>query len=340
VADLLGVMLRPVSRRWPGAALCAMVALAAAFVGELHVGPLLLYALCFGLCFHFLCEDERIQPGVAFCSGTVLRAGIALLGARVTLGQVAALGWGTVAVVAAAVASTICAGWWLARRLGFTHAQGVLSGGAVAICGASAALAIAAVLPRSREQERFTLVVVVCVTALSTLAMLLYPLLVRALGLPPLLAGLFLGGSIHDVAQVAAAGSLLGPEVADAATLVKLCRVALLSVVVALVCASALGRGARAEGVAQPLLPRYLQVFVLLVMLRSLGWLPGPAIELAGEISRLCLGVAIAALGVRSSLPGLVQAGWRVLALLLGETLWLAAWMLGFALAFQHGLLR
>lgn len=340
MAGLLGVMLRPVSRRWPGAALCAMVALAAAFVAERHVGPQLLYALCFGLCFHFLADDERIQPGVAFCSGTVLRCGVALLGARITLGQVAALGWGTVAVVVGAVASTVWAGWWLARRLGFTREQGVLSGGAVAICGASAALAIAAVLPRSREQERFTLVVVVCVTALSTVAMLLYPLLARALGLPPVLAGLFLGGSIHDVAQVAAAGSLLGTEAADAATLVKLCRVALLSVVVALICATALGRGGRAEGVAQPLLPRYLQLFVLLVVLRSLGWLPGVAIELAAEGSRLLLAVAIAALGVRSSLPGLVQAGWRALALMLGETLWLAAWMLGFALAFQHGLLR
>ena len=77
MAGPLGVMLRPVSRRWPGAALCAMVALAAAFVAEQHVGPQLLYALCFGLCFHFLSDDERIEPGVAFCSGTVLRCGVA-----------------------------------------------------------------------------------------------------------------------------------------------------------------------------------------------------------------------------------------------------------------------
>jgi uncharacterized integral membrane protein (TIGR00698 family) len=325
---LQSALLQPVARRWPGVALCATVALAAGFVSALHAGPQLLYALFFGVCFHFLSEDERTQPGIAFCSGTVLRFGVALLGARITLAQIAALGWGTVAVVVSAVASTVFAGLFIARRLGFTREQGVLSGGAVAICGASAALALAAVLPRSREQERFTLVVVVCVTTLSTLAMLLYPPLARALHLPPHLAGLFLGGSIHDVAQVTAAGTLMGPEVADTATLVKLCRVALLSVVVGIVSVSALGRARRAEGGSLPLLPGYLQLFLLLVALRSLGWLPTAALEPLGDLSRLCLAVAIAALGVRTSLPALVQAGWRAAALLLLETLWLAGWVL------------
>lgn len=335
---LHAVVLQPVSLRWPGVALCAMVALAAAFVSELQAGPHLLWALLFGLCVSFHAEDERTGPGIGFCSGTLLRGGVALLGARITLSSVAALGWGTVAVVIGAVASTVFVGIWMARRLGFSPEQGVLSGGAVGICGASAALALAAVLPHSREQERFTLVVVVGVTTLSTLAMLGYPLLARELHLSPALAGLFLGGAIHDVGQVAAAGSLMGPDVADAATLVKLCRVALLSAVAALVSASALGRPRRANGgSAAPWLPRYLQFFLLLAALRSFGWLPGEILASMDKASRLCLAVAIAALGVRSSLPALLQAGWRAAALLVGETLWLACWTLGFALAFEHG---
>ncbi|HJV60397.1 MAG TPA: putative sulfate exporter family transporter [Albitalea sp.] len=329
---LHAAMLQPVSRRWPGMALCATVALAAGFIAALHGGPHLLYALLFGVCFHFLAEDERTQPGIAFCSSTVLRFGVALLGARITLAQIAALGWGTVAVVVSAVASTVFAGLFIARRLGFTREQGVLSGGAVAICGASAALALAAVLPRSREQERFTLVVVVCITTLSTLAMLLYPTLAAALHLAPQRAALFLGGTIHDVAQVTAAGTLMGAEVAEAATLVKLCRVALLSVVAGLVSVSALGRAQRTESGSLPLLPGYLQLFLLLVTLRSLGWLPTPALQPLSVLSGLCLAVAIAALGVRTSLPALVEAGWRAVALLLLESLWLAAWVLGFAM--------
>jgi uncharacterized integral membrane protein (TIGR00698 family) len=118
-----------------------------------------------------------------------------------------------------------------------TQSQGVLSCGAVAICGASAALAISAVLPRDKESERFTLMVVVTVTVLSTIAMVLYPLITRLLDLPPELAGLFLGGTIHDVAQVAGAGYMLNDETGDYAVTIKLFRVSMLAVVVLVVSA-------------------------------------------------------------------------------------------------------
>ena len=111
----------------------------------------------------------------------------------------------------------------------------MLSGGAAAICGASAALAISAVLPRDKHHDRFTLMVVIAVTVLSTLAMVLYPLIARAMNLNPDLAGLFFGGTIHDVAQVVGAGYTLGPATGDIATIVKLFRVAMLAVVVLLV---------------------------------------------------------------------------------------------------------
>jgi uncharacterized integral membrane protein (TIGR00698 family) len=163
-----------------------------------------------------------------------LRAAIGrgLAGARITLEQLAALGWSTALTVVASVSSTVLLGITLARRLGLSNAQGLLSGGATAICGALAALAIAAVFPRSPEQERFTVLVVVTVTAFSTLAMLIYPLLAHALQLTPRQAGIFLGGSIHDVAQVVAAGYLLGAETGDTATVVKLFRVSLLTLVI------------------------------------------------------------------------------------------------------------
>src|SRR3954466_6135734 len=142
--------------RWPGALLCAVIAMAASFVARLHGGPQLLYALLFGVSFHFLYEDAKIRAGIELCTGIVLRLGVALLGARITVAQIAALGWGTALTVVGCVLSTIVGGIWLARRLGLSTTQGLLSGGATAICGASAALAISAVLPRSREQERFT----------------------------------------------------------------------------------------------------------------------------------------------------------------------------------------
>ncbi|MEO8153020.1 MAG: putative sulfate exporter family transporter [Rhizobacter sp.] len=312
--------------------LCSVIAMAASFIARLHGGPQLLYALLFGVAFHFLHEDAKIRPGIELCTGQVLRLGVALLGARITVAQIAALGWSTALIVVGCVLSTMFGGIWVARRLGLSTTQGLLSGGATAICGASAALAISAVLPRSREQDRFTLLVVVAVTSLSTIAMLLYPLLVHALHLSPALAGLFLGGSIHDVAQVVGAGYLMGQETGDAATIVKLFRVSMLALVVIVVSAAHRGRRLQPEGASAaqrpPLVPWFLWVFLLLVAAHSLHGIPEVVQPWIGDLSRGCLVVAIAALGVKTSFQMLLQTGWRPFALLLIETVWLAAALL------------
>ena len=177
--------------RLPGLGLACVLALAATFVSSTHNGPQMLYALLLGVAFHYLSRNARVLPGIEFCGRSLLRLGVGLLGARITASQIADLGWTTAAIVVLAVVSTLLFGYALARRLGMTQSQGVLSGGAVAICGASAALAISAVLPRDKESERFTLMVVVTVTVLSTIAMVLYPLITRLVNLPPELAGLF-----------------------------------------------------------------------------------------------------------------------------------------------------
>jgi uncharacterized integral membrane protein (TIGR00698 family) len=296
-----------------------------------HGGPQLLYALLFGVAFHFLHADGRIRPGIELCTGTVLRLGVALLGTRITLEQIASLGWAAALTVVACVVSTIVVGIGLARRLGLNTAQGLLSGGATAVCGASAALAIAAVLPRTREQERFTLLVVVTVTALSTIAMLLYPLLAHALELSPAQAGLFLGGSIHDVAQVVGSGYLMGPDTGDNATVVKLFRVSMLALVVLAAAAAYRGAGRAAGGaMARPLtlVPWFLWVFMALVLLQPLRLMPPAAPLWASELSRGCLVLAIAGLGVKTSFQALLETGWRPFVLLLAETVWLAAALL------------
>ena len=322
----------------PGSALAAVVALAATFVTQLHGGPQMLFALFMGVAFHYLSEEPRTRPGIDFCSRDVLRLGVGLLGARITAEQIAGLGWFTALTVVAAVVTTIACGLLLARRLGMTRAQGVLSGGAVAICGASAALAISAVLPRSEDRDRFTLMAVITVTVFSTVAMVLYPLVARALGLPPEMAGLFIGGTIHDVAQVVGAGFTLGPQTGDIATIVKLFRVAMLALVV--MAASLAFRRAREQAAAaaaapaavaerQSFVPWFLWLFIALVALNSAGALAAPLQQGMGWVSRACLVVAIAALGMKTSFKSLAQAGWRPILLILVETLWMAALVLG-----------
>ena len=326
-------------RLFPGAALSCVIAMAATLVSKLHGGPQFLYALFFGVAFHYLSHDAKTRPGIEFCSRTVLRLGVGLLGARITASQIAGLGWSTAAIVITAVVTTLLCGVLLGRRLGMNRAQGVLSGGSVAICGASAALAISAVLPRNKESERFTLMVVVTVTVLSTLAMVIYPLIAKLLHLPPELAGLFLGGTIHDVAQVVGAGYMLNQETGDYATIVKLFRVSMLAVVVVVV--SSLFKRQREQheetsaAAKQPLVPWFLWVFVGLVIINSMGGVPAQVQTGLNDVSRACLVIAIAALGMKTSFMQLARAGWRPFMLLLVETLWMAAFVLA-AILLRH----
>ncbi len=325
----------------PGTLLAGVVAMAATLVSTLHGGPQLLYALFFGVAFHYLSADPKAKPGIEFCSRNVLRLGVGLLGARITASQIAGLGWSTAAIVIAAVVTTMWVGNFLGKRLGLNRAEGVLSGGAVAICGASAALAISSVLPRTKDSERFTLTVVVTVTVLSTVAMVLYPLIARALGLPPDLAGLFLGGTIHDVAQVVGAGYTIDHPTGDYATIVKLFRVSMLAVVVVVVSTMFKAeRESTEDGKAtakQPLVPWFLWVFVIMVALNSMGWVPVEIQKSLSDVSRLCLVVAIAALGIKTSFQELAKAGWKPFTLLLVETLWMAAFVLAAIVARRYG---
>ena len=127
----------------------ATIALAATWLAQHYGSPVMLFALLFGMTFHFLHEEGRCVAGVEFSSKTVLRLGVALLGARITLGQILELGATPIATVIVGLSTTIALGALLSRLLGLSRSFGVLSGGAVGICGASAALAIASVLPRA-----------------------------------------------------------------------------------------------------------------------------------------------------------------------------------------------
>lgn len=338
-ADLLEAPAQSLRRLWPGSATCVLIALAASYVAAQHQGPPMLYALLFGTALHHQSQEARTAPGVDFCSSTMLRLGVGLLGARITWEQIAGLGWPTVLVVLGAVASTLLCGWGLARLLRQPWALGVLAGGATAICGASAALAIAAVLPRARDgetpPERHALVVVVMATLLSTLAMVGYPIVARHLQLPPAAAGLFIGGSIHDVAQVVVAGYSLSPATGDAASLVKLLRVSLLVVVVLGVSMACRQPPCPSRG--QPMLrrvgalvPGFLWLFVALATLNSLGGL-GALQDTLNAASRGCLMLGVAGLGMKASFPHLARAGWRPVLLMTATSAWLAAWSLAAA---------
>jgi uncharacterized integral membrane protein (TIGR00698 family) len=307
----------------PGILTCVTLALAASFLSEHYGGPVMLYALLFGMAFNFLSEEGKCLAGVNLTSTVILRFGVALLGVRITVDQVTDLGVTPVVMVIFAVTSTILVGWGVARLLGLSRDQGLLSGGAVAICGASAAMALSLVLPKDEESERRTILTVVGVTTLSTVAMVIYPTLVKLLDMDNFTAGIFLGGTIHDVAQVVGAGFMISPETGDVSTLVKLMRVAMLVPVVFILSLMFRRHQQDGEGSATPLLPSFLVGFAFLVVVNSLGLIPAVAVSAMTDLSRWCLVAAIAALGIKTSLKNLAVVGWLPVVLMVVETVYL-----------------
>lgn len=322
-------------RLWPGLAMSAILAAAALFLADHYGAPVMLFALLLGMAVNFLSEDGRCKPGIEFVARQVLRSGVALLGLKITASQVQAMGWPPVLAVVLAVSATIGFGIALARWMGFKTFFGLLSGGSVGICGASAALAIAAAFPQHPQKDKATLFVVISVSTLSTLAMVVYPMLVGWLGLDPLQAGLFLGGTIHDVAQVVGAGYSMGQQTGDAATVVKLMRVAMLVPVILVAAwltrmAAATGpehetRETRAVAASRPpLLPGFAVVFVLLVVVNSVWPLPALWVDAGQHASKLFLVGAMAAIGMKTHLKDILSVGWKPVLLMVAETLFLA----------------
>ena len=315
---------------FPGVLACAVVAAAATFLSQHYHAPVMLFALILGMAMNFLSAEGPCKPGIEFTARNVLRWGVALLGLRITIAQVAALGWQPVALILIALVLTIGVSMVVARLMGFNILFGLLSGGATAICGASAALALSATLPPHPLKERATLFTVVGVSALSTLTMIVYPMIARALGMDDTTAGIFLGATIHDVAQVVGAGYGMSQPVGDTATLVKLLRVASLVPVImfAVMYTRATGKASE-SGARPPLLPWFAVAFAVLVAVNSTGWLPRAVTSAGSDLSGWFLMAAMAGIGMKTQLRELVDVGLKPVVLMVGETVFLALLVIG-----------
>jgi uncharacterized integral membrane protein (TIGR00698 family) len=319
----------------PGIGVCTISGLAALFLSEHYATPVMLLALLLGIAVAFLYEETRCRDGIDFVASHVLRIGVALIGLRIAWSDLASLGWQPFLLLVLGVLSTIGLGMLLGRLFGMSRHFGVLSGGAVGICGASAALAISSVLPDTEDKQRDTLLTVIGVTLLSTIAMISYPIVASHFQLSSADTSLFLGGTIHDVAQVVGAGYSVSDETGDFATLTKLVRVSLLVPVVLMM---VLILRYRQRNSVDPsidrviLLPWFLIVFMGLMMLNSLTTVPLELKTQASHVSRFALVIAITAIGMKSNLRQLLQVGLKPLFILLCESFWIAGLFLTFIL--------
>jgi uncharacterized integral membrane protein (TIGR00698 family) len=289
--------------------------------------PAVVIALLIGMALHLVANNQRFLPGMTFCVKKMLRWAIALLGLRIALGDIIALGIGTAVLVVGSMAVTIVAGFALARLLGRETGMGALGGVATAVCGASAALATATVVPDYRGKAADIAFTVIAMNALATVAMLAYPLICVWLGLNEQQTGVMLGATIHDVAQVVGAGQSVSDEAANAAVIVKLFRVFLLLPSV-LVVGWWMTRHGGEHGAAKVPVPVFAIVFLILCLVNSaiatqpaLAGVYAPIRDALLEASRWGLLIAIAALGLGTSIAAMARLGWRHIALVTGTSL-------------------
>ncbi|UOM35188.1 YeiH family protein [Acuticoccus sp. I52.16.1] len=308
--------LRPVA---PGLALAAVLAALAmplaAWSGSPLISPMVL-AMVAGIAIrNTVGLGEGMLPGVKVALRPVLRLGIVLLGARLTFEQLGAIGLSGVAVVALALVSTFLFTKAAARVLGVDAKLGELIAAGTSICGASAVLAVNTV---TRAHDEDVAYAIACVTVFGSLSMLLFPLLAGPLGFSPEAYGLWVGASVHEVAQAVGGGFALGDVAGETATVAKLGRVILLAPMILILGAVAARRGGAVAGRAP--MPWFVFGFVAVVALNSLVAFPAVAVHGAASASTLLLTMALGAMGLETDLAKLRLKGVRPL--LLGAVAW------------------
>lgn len=333
----------PLSRNAPGLVLAAIGLGLAEGVHALLPGvPMLTVAVVLGVVAAHLPGVRpfvrgRGRAGLSTAGKRLMRAGIVLLGLKLSIGDVIGLGWETVAMVLGVVLVAFFGIWWLGRKLGLPGDQPLLIATGYSICGASAISAVSGALGKEEDDERLAADVatsVALVTLCGTLAIAVLPLLQHPLGLDTVQFGRWVGAGVHDVGQVVATAQTAGPAALGEAVLVKLIRVAMLAPLVAGVAVAcrrraramagdrqAAGGGQAASGRRPAVVPLFLIGFVAMTALRSTGLLPAGLLDAAATAQELLLAAALFGLGTAVHLPTLARSGART------AVLGLASWV-------------
>jgi uncharacterized integral membrane protein (TIGR00698 family) len=303
-----------ISSLFPGLAVVGVAAAAATWFSEHYGMPVILAGLLLGLALNFVSAEQKVHPGLDFCGTSCLRWGIVLLGTQVTAMQIGGLGALAFLGLIGIMSLVMGAGLLGARLGGQSRYAGWLAGGATAICGASAALAIYAVIGRERlNQSQFTLILVGVALA-SAVAMSFYPLIAAQLDFTDKQAGFLMGAAVHDVAQSLGGGYSFSQSAGETATIVKLSRVALLAPAVALVGLAIGSTDGRSKSLVSKLkLPWFIIAFFVAVAVNSVIDAPEWVAEYGLVASKAMLLFAVTATAMRSRLDLLLTQGWRAL---------------------------
>ena len=322
----------------PGLILTAALATAALWLSgltwvrdNLHISALLLVILLGMAWKSFLPVPDRVIPGIRMAQRPILRWAVAGLGFRLSIHELWSLGGPALVVVTVSTFAALWFGWWICERLGLSHKLSLLLGVGGAICGASAVVAADSVV-QSEKQE--SAVALGTITLLGTIGIIIYPPIGAAFGWNDQIYGVWTGASLHEMAQVVAAGFGISENASRIATVAKLARITLLAPVVFWL-AWIMRRHHEATGKAKvSVVPWFLVMFVVFAGLNSMQLIPPAMLEWIRRVDVWLLCVGMAGVGLQIGLRDLRHVGWRPIAagtlqwaflalLALGLTIWL-----------------
>jgi uncharacterized integral membrane protein (TIGR00698 family) len=268
-----------------------------------------------------------LTPGLRFASQRVLRLGIILLGARLSLAEIARIGVPSTVVIVVTMAISFAIVLLVSRLVKVESRLAVLIAVGSAVCGNTAIVATAPVIGARAREVAYA---VATITLFGTLAVFLYPTIGRAVGLPQPSFGLWAGVAVHDTSQVIATSAAYGPDALDVATVVKLIRNALMAPLLFLIATGWAARGADAGAAGDPAdgsaptvsarggirraVPLFVLGFLLLALLRTIGIIDAQEANTLDTIARALILVALAAVGMSIHVGELRETSWRPLA--------------------------
>jgi uncharacterized integral membrane protein (TIGR00698 family) len=254
--------------------------------------------------------DGLFKPGLTLASKRLLRIGIVVLGLKLSLGDIAKLGWLAIVLIIALVAVSFVITWGIGRLFRLEGDQAVLMAAGFSICGVSAVGAMSAA---RRSDEKDTGTPIALVTLYGTLAIVVLPLLSGLLGLTHAQFGHWVGASVHDVGQVVATAQTMGAAALAVAMVVKLTRVLMLAPMVAIASIQTRRSGTASATKNPPIVPLFIVGFLLAVLIRTFVPLPVEVLAAADILQSALLAAALFSIGASLRLERLARSGVRAL---------------------------
>ena len=318
-------LVNTVQIRIAGVVIATILGVLAIVVASHTTLPVMMLAIIFGLILHKTYTVPPLQPGIDWSAKHLLLIGVALLGLKIDTSVILTGGLKLPFIALSTLGATLIFGYFVSRWLGVNRLLGILMAGAVAICGASAAAAICCILPACKNRNKELTLTIAGITVLSTVAMLLYPIIAHLIGFDDVNGGAFMGASIHNVSQTVGAGYSLSETSGDVATVVKLIRVSALLPVILVIGLIFGKQGDDTKRSWQTYFPPFLIAFFALALANHFGVLPSKVSGMGAIVSEWCLIISLVAIGLRTNMREIIDMGYRPMLAMTLTTIFMAS---------------